>query len=101
MKNLTLFALLSVLVISGCGSAEEPVAATSPTGGSVVAIGYEKGSKKIGDKGSCAVCMVNEGKQPADEEVKATLDYKDKTYVFCSEAEEAEFISNPKKYTGL
>jgi len=42
---------------------------------------------------------VNDGTTES-EAVKATLDYKGKTYGFCSEAEKAEFISNPAKYAG-
>jgi YHS domain-containing protein len=37
---------------------------------------------------------------PKPEEVKATLDYKGKTYAFCKLEEKAEFISNPSKYAG-
>lgn len=110
MKYLAILAALSALIIIGCGSKEEAAPATTTTAGAtssnetpnkVVAISYEKGSKKLGDKGVCAVCMVKEGKETAEEEVKFVMDYKDKTYVFCNEAEEAEFISDPKKYTGL
>jgi len=45
------------------------------------------------------VCAA-EGGAHGEEEAKATLDYKGKTYAFCSEAEKAEFISNPAKYAG-
>lgn len=109
MKHFAILAAISAIVISGCGSKEEATPPTSTTGGAsasnptssgIVAISYDKGSKKVGDKGVCAICMVKEGKQTAEEEVKVVLDYKDKTYVFCNESEEAEFISNPKKYTG-
>lgn len=74
-------------------------ASTPPSGGAKVVTGAPQGSIKVGDKAVCAVCAVKEGKTEL-EEVKATLDYKGKTYSFCSLDEKAEFISNPSKYTG-
>lgn len=105
MKTIPIIAILATLVISGCSSQPETTATNAPetskssTSG-LKAISYEKGSKKKGDQGVCAVCMIKEGKQPAEEEVKVVMDYKDRTYIFCNEAEEAEFISDPKKYAG-
>ena len=107
MKHISILAAFAALVITGCGSSEQTAAETPTTGsttavpaGGLKAISYEKGTKKKGDMGVCAVCMVKEGKQPAEEEAKVVMDYKDRTYVFCNEAEEAEFISDPKKYAG-
>lgn len=53
---------------------------------------------KVGDKAVCCVCAVKEGGKAKPEEVKAVLNYKGKTYPFCSVNEKAEFISNPAKY---
>ena len=97
---------LSALVFVGCAAKEE-ASSTAPTSSSatstaapIEAVSYEKGSKKKGDMGVCAVCTVKDGKPTAEEEAKVVLDYKEKSYVFCNEAEEAEFISNPTKYAG-
>ncbi|OIP05902.1 MAG: hypothetical protein AUJ96_09990 [Armatimonadetes bacterium CG2_30_66_41] len=96
---------LCVCVLGGCGpkkAAEAPEsspatsAAPSPAAPTT---GVALGSIKVGDKAVCAVCAVNDGTTES-EAVKATLDYKGKTYGFCSEAEKAEFISNPAKYAG-
>ena len=109
MKYMSIFAVLAALIVAGCGSKEEPTAesttgstaaGTGAPAGGLKAISYEKGAKKKGDKGVCAVCMVKAGKATDEEEVKLVMDYKDRTYVFCNEAEEAEFISDPKKYAG-
>jgi YHS domain-containing protein len=110
MKNIAIIATLAALIVAGCSNQEGGTATnTSPaatkegagtTGATLTAVAYDKGSKKVGDKGACAVCTINEGKVSAEEEAKAVLDYNEKTYVFCDEAEKADFISNPKKYTG-
>lgn len=116
MKKIAILAAFAALVISGCGPKDEgasidtPGTTTSTTGGStstdngggatLVAKSYDVGSKKVGDKAVCAICMINEGKETDEEDVKATLDYEGKTYAFCEEAEKATFISDPKKYTG-
>lgn len=105
--RVTIGALAALLVIAGCGSKEEPTAASSttpaatgssssaPAAASLAA--YEVGSKKKGDKAVCIVCNVKEG-STEEEEVKETLDYQGKLYVFCNEAEKADFISDPKKF---
>lgn len=112
MKSITILAALAALIIAGCGTKDGAATtdSTTPatTGGTAtnstptpaVAVGYDAGSKKVGDMGACAVCTIKEGKVPAEEEAKATLDYEGKTYVFCDEAEKAEFISDPKKFVG-
>lgn len=105
MKTITIFAVLAALVICGCGNKEEAgtdtqAPTTSTAAPTLKAVSYEKGSKKVGDMGVCAICMINAGKETEEEEAKAVLDYKERTYVFCNQAEEAEFISNPKKYAG-
>lgn len=112
MKNIAIIAALAALAIAGCGNKDEGAANTEtsttttggtadyPGGATIVAMSYDQGSKKVGDKGACAVCMIKEGKTPAEEEAKAVLDYGGKTYVFCEETEKAEFISDPKKYVG-
>lgn len=98
MKTISFLAALTALVIAGCGSNEatttEPTTAAPTT-----LVAYELGSKKKGDKGVCVICNKKEG-TTAEEEVVETLDYEGKTYVFCSEPEKAEFISDPKKFTG-
>ncbi|MGI8924932.1 MAG: hypothetical protein ACR2HJ_13060 [Fimbriimonadales bacterium] len=101
MKNIAIIAAFAALAIAGCGNKDEGAANTeTPATTTPVAMSYDQGSKKVGDQGVCAVCMIKEGKTPAEEEVKAILDYGGKTYVFCDEAEKAEFISDPKKYVG-
>ena len=102
IKNITILACFAALCITGCSSSE-PTASTSAETATtpVKVVSYEKGTKKKGDKGVCVICTVKGGAVSAEEEVKLVLDYKDRTYVFCSEAEEAEFISDPKKYAGL
>ena len=125
MKHITILAAIAALVIAGCGAKDEAGTTgteTTTTGGTakttagavdehgraagshddakVVAVGYATGSKKVGDKGACAVCTIKEGKVSDDEEAKAVLDYEGKTYVFCDDAEKAEFISDPKKFVG-
>jgi len=110
LNALSIIAVASAIWLAGCNSepAAEPTTATTgttstttePAATGMKPISYEKGTKKVGDKGVCVVCMVKEGKEPAEEEVKLVLDYGDRSYVFCNEAEEAEFISDPKKYTG-
>lgn len=82
---------------AGC-SAPPTSNATAKAG--KVETAYALGSKKKGDQGHCAVCVVKEGR-PSEEPVAETLDYKGKTYVFCNESEKAEFISEPSKYAGL
>lgn len=110
----TLVALAATIwALAGCSQAkDEAPAAPSATGGTAsssatsggaalpaVATGKPLGSIKVGDKAICAVCAVKEGTK-SEEEVKAVLDYKGKTYGFCSLDEKAEFISNPAKYAG-
>lgn len=101
-KQLAILACAGLLW-AGC-SATPPTttgsATASPAAAGKVETAYAQGSKKKGDKGHCAVCVVKEGK-PAEETVAETLDYKGKTYVFCNESEKAEFISEPAKYAGL
>jgi YHS domain-containing protein len=55
------------------------------------------GAKNSEGRAVCSVCYVKEGR-PELEEVKASLNYKGKTYYFCTLADKAEFISNPTKY---
>ena len=108
MKNIWIVVALATLVIAGCGnSTADPAATDSPTAtstagassnsGNATLVAYELGSKKKGDKGVCVICNKNDG-TTAEEEVKETVDYEGKTYIFCSEAEKAEFISDPKRY---
>jgi len=110
-----LLVLLCLSALAGCGpkeaaappesSAGSKTASSAPAptgdGGAVVqpavATGKPLGSLKVGGKAVCAVCSVKEGTKE-EEEVKATLDYKGKTYGFCNDSEKAEFISNPAKY---
>lgn len=101
-KQMALWACAGLLW-AGCSSAPPATTAASATAAPAagkVETGYALGSKKKGDKGHCAVCVVKEGK-PGEEAVAETLDYKGKTYVFCNESEKAEFISEPAKYAGL
>ncbi|MBI3921792.1 MAG: YHS domain-containing protein [Armatimonadetes bacterium] len=97
--------MLFVCLLGGCGpkkavEAPESSPATSATPPPAApTTGAALGSIKVGDKAVCAVCAA-EGGAHGEEEVKATLDYKGKTYGFCSESEKAEFISNPSKYVG-
>ena len=78
------------------------VAATGLAGTAVhAATGKSKPGKTKPSKPAkaiCAVCNVHEGGKAKPEEVKATLNYKGKTYSFCDLSEKAEFISNPSKY---
>lgn len=85
----TLIAALTLLTL-GCSQTPSTPTASAQTA-------YELGSKKKGDKGHCAICVVKEGK-PGEETVAETLDYQGKTYVFCNEKEKAEFISEPAKF---
>ncbi len=110
MKSLLSVVLIALFVgtLAGCNpKAEETETPAAPsrereraeTSAATPATGAPLGSLKVGDKAVCAVCAVKEGTaQP--EEVKATLDYKGKTYAFCNLDEKAEFISNPSKYAG-
>ncbi len=82
MKTLTLTAAL--------------VALTAGTVGAAPAKGKPAAKKPA--KAVCTVCKVREGAKAKPEEVKATLNYKGKTYPFCDIKEKAEFISNPAKY---
>ena len=75
----------------------QPPSAPSPAAVASVKVAYDPGTIKKGDKGHCVVCALKEGKKEA-EAVAETLDYQGKTYVFCNEAEKAEFISDPAKY---
>jgi len=90
---------LLLLTLVGCSPSapqNTPTPAASTTA-SVVA--YPLGSRKKGDKALCVVCVVKEG-STEEETVVETLDYKGHTYVFCNEAEKADFISDPRKYAG-
>ena len=111
MKSLLSVVLIALFVgtFAGCKpKAEETETPAAPkttsespkeSSPATPATGAPLGSVKVGDKAVCAVCAVKEGTaQP--EEVKATLDYKGKTYAFCNLEEKAEFISNPSKYAG-
>lgn len=97
--------VLSVCVMGGCGSKrtvetpEAPSATSATPPPAAPTTGAPLGSLKVGDKAVCAVCAVKDGTTDA-EEVKATLDYKGKTYGFCNLDEKAEFISSPGKYAG-
>lgn len=98
-----LAAAVSLAVLAGCREksagtdAEAPPAPESHAAAPAVTTAYPKGSIKVGDKAVCVVCAVN-GTGHGQEEARAVLDYKEKTYAFCSEAEKAEFISDPAKY---
>lgn len=106
---LTLSALALLGALTGCApkdtppaeTATPPVAAAPETGSpktpTGVVTGHPLGTLKVGGRAVCAVCSVKEGTKET-EEVKATLDYKGKTYGFCNESEKAEFISDPAKY---
>jgi YHS domain-containing protein len=102
MKTLaTLVGLtLAIGLLAGCSrEAEAPAAPAAPTAQPAVVTGNALGSVKVGDQALCAICVVKDG-TTAKEEVKATLDYRGKTYAFCSEDEKAEFISSPARYAG-
>lgn len=100
MKNIAILAALATLFVAGCGPKEEATTdvttndgATKPT----VVVAYDLGTKKKGDQGVCVMCNAKEG-TTAEEPVAETIDYEGKTYLFCNEAEKAEFISDPAKY---
>ena len=106
-KLIILAAGLAILVGAGCAPTQEASTATNeasktsetaPASSLGVVPAYEVGSKKKGDMAICVMCNKKEG-TTREEEVKETLDYKGKTYAFCNEAEKAEFISSPDKYT--
>lgn len=99
MKKTMLMVSLGVLVLlAGCSKGDVPTASATPAVAAPAAqTAYAQGSIKKGDKGHCVVCVVKEGSNK-EESVVATLDYQGKTYVFCNEAEKAEFISSPAKY---
>jgi len=104
MTRATLIGLAAALgLLAGCSPATEaapsPPPATRASAQPTAAVAHALGSVKVGDSAVCAVCAVRDG-SAAREEVKATLDYKGRTYAFCSEEEKAEFISNPAKYAG-
>ncbi len=110
MKS-ALIVVLSVcilLVMAGCNRDQAENTAPpasygdpSPTadGTGPAPTGAPLGTIEVGDQAVCAICAT-ENESHGVEEVKATLDYEGKTYGFCSEAEKAEFISNPAKYAG-
>lgn len=98
-----LCALLALMTV-GCSSTSQAptpaptaVSAPSPTTAAVTAA-YPQGSIKKGGQGVCVVCFTKEGTS-VQETVAETIDYKGKTYVFCNEAEKAEFISEPGRFT--
>jgi YHS domain-containing protein len=107
MKTLTMLVAATTLglgVLVGCSPEKtEPASpqTSQPSTGNTptprAATGAPLGSVKIGDMALCAVCAVKDG-TTEKEEVKATLDYKGKTYAFCNVDEKAEFISNASKY---
>jgi YHS domain-containing protein len=112
MKSAFLVALsvCILLMMVGCNRDQaENTAAPAPSTGSAtprgetgtapVSTGAPLGTIEVGDQAVCTICAT-ENESHGVEEVKATLDYEGKTYAFCSEAEKAEFISNPAKYTG-
>ena len=90
-----------LIVMVGCNRDQaENTAAPAPSAGTAPAsIGAPLGTIEVGDQAVCTICAV-ENESHGVEEVKATLDYEGKTYAFCSEAEKADFISNPAKYAG-
>lgn len=85
MKMLCLMTALSALTVGIV-----PAGAAAPAKG--------KPAAKKPAKAVCTVCKVREGAKAKPEEVKATINYKGKTYPFCDINEKAEFISNPAKY---
>lgn len=103
MKYITILAVISALLIAGCGPKEDAAAPTDNTAATKnqsatpVVVAYDLGSKKKGDKGICVICNAKEG-TTAEEEVVQTLDYQGKTYIFCNESEKADFIADPAKY---
>jgi YHS domain-containing protein len=120
MKTAAKYAALAVLataglVILGCGEKNETDSATPPaqtgspapastgaaeTGGGATSIktaATVTDGKKDLKTAVCVVCAAD-GRPHGEEEVKASILYEGKGYYFCSEAEKAEFISNPKKY---
>ncbi len=106
MKNITIIAAFAAILIAGCTPKEDAAGndtqtpATSGGAAQTAAYAYDQGSKKVGDKGICVVCSVRDGKVGEEEDVKETLNYNGKTYVFCNESEKADFIADPKKYVG-
>ena len=98
--RLVLLALLALSALVGCGPKETQQPAPTPKASAPApSVGAPLGTVKVGDKAICTVCAAGNS-ECGVEEVKATLDYKEKTYAFCSEAEKAEFISDPAKYAG-
>jgi len=103
-KNIWIVTCLAALILGGCKASETPApsasqtptaaASTAPT---AVSYAYDVGSIKKGDMAMCVVCVVNDGATEAEAAVE-TIDYEGKTYVFCSEQEKAQFISEPKKF---
>ena len=85
------------LALAGCSPSASPSPPTPAANAAQAA--YKLGSLKKGDKALCVVCVVKEG-ATEEETVVETLDYKGQTYVFCNEAEKAEFISDPRKFAG-
>ncbi len=103
MKNIAILTAIAALFVTGCGPKEEAATdtpkTTTSTGTPSTVVAYDIGTKKKGDMGVCVICNAKEGTS-AEEEVKETLDYAGKTYVFCNESEKADFIKEPTKYTG-
>ena len=83
--------------MTGSAGSAGPGGSTGAAAQPAVATGKPVGTLKVGGKAVCAVCAVKEGTKN-EEDVKATIDYKGKTYGFCSLDEKAEFISDPAKY---
>ena len=111
MRTVSLLAVgagLAAAILAGCGGGQTESAApqatapqaTAPQAGessaTAASTGAPLGSVKVGEQAVCAICATKGETSP--EEAKATLDYKGKTYAFCSVDEKAEFISNPAKY---
>lgn len=90
---------LLLLTLVGCSPSTPPNTPTPAASATTSEAAYPLGSLKKGDKALCVVCVVKEG-ATEEETVVETLDYKGHTYVFCNEAEKADFISDPRKYAG-
>ena len=85
------------MFLCGCGLDSEHSLTNKSPSGTLVQSAYALGSIKKGDRGRCAVCAVNYLKNSA-ETIVATADYHHRTYVFCSEQERFEFMTEPTKY---
>ncbi len=90
------FISLAMLLIVGCGKAEEePAAEPEPEAVEVIAaVDYTPTADEVGTEFTCAVC----GMAMTVAEETPAVTYEGNTFYFCSADEKASFVANPAKF---